>query len=143
MAMSKNLGMYTGLRATLDKIRADGRECVLQFDTPTKARNWRQRAYYFRKLLHEQQAAMLNASGMAVTTSTPYDDMIFRDAKDEDNKPIPNAIAVCVGDDPIEITFAPDGERVFEPVTETAALEDEQSTYNEVAALVGKLDLKT
>jgi len=74
MAMSKSLGMYANCRVVLDQVVERG-EASLTFPTPTKANHFRQRSYYFRKLLHEAQR---NRAGHDyVETSTPYDHITF------------------------------------------------------------------
>lgn len=106
MAMSKNLGMYTDIHEVFQEILTAGKTCTLSFPTKTKARHWKQRAYYYRKLLHDKQAAQL---GLEVSgTSTPYDAFIFRDHPDD-----PTKIRVESAYRPDNIEFDADAENSF------------------------------
>lgn len=70
MGMSKALGMYADVTQIFDTCLKQG-SLTLTFPTPAQAAQFRMRAYYYRKLLHEKQLAAL---GVAVAaTSTPYD----------------------------------------------------------------------
>lgn len=50
MPMTKRLGAYADIEAAFKAVLAHGGG-RLTFDTPGAARNWRQRAYYYRQLL--------------------------------------------------------------------------------------------
>lgn len=70
MGMSKALGMYADVAQIFDTCLKQG-ALTLTFPTPAQAAQFRMRAYYYRKLLHQKQ---LEALGVAVAaTSTPYD----------------------------------------------------------------------
>jgi len=74
MALSRSIGMYANVRVVLDQVVLRGR-ASLTFASPTKANYFRQRSYYFRKLLHEAQSA--RSPNDFVVTSTPYDNITF------------------------------------------------------------------
>ena len=70
MPASKNIAAYTDCHTAFETaIARDG--LIVTFDTPGKARNFSQRCYSYRKLLHTQQAATAPAG---TVTATPYDE---------------------------------------------------------------------
>lgn len=70
MPLPKALGMYADVKQVFDTCLAQG-ALTLTFQTPAKASQFRQRGYYYRKLLHTKQ---LEALGLEVAnTYTPYD----------------------------------------------------------------------
>jgi hypothetical protein len=74
MAMSRSIGMYANVRVVLDQVVLRGR-ASLTFPSTHKAHYFRQRSYYFRKLLHEAQLAQ--SPNDFIVTSTPYDNITF------------------------------------------------------------------
>jgi len=66
MGMTRDIGQYTDVRATLDIILS-ARGGITAFDTRAEAIRWRQRAYMLRTLMSE-----------ADQRSTPYDGMVLR-----------------------------------------------------------------
>lgn len=80
MGLPKALGMYSDIKEVFDVCLAQG-PLRLTFPTPAQALQFRQRGYYYRKLLHEKQ---LEALGLPVAnTFTPYDSIKMTIAKDE------------------------------------------------------------
>ena len=82
MGLSKSLAMYGDVKAVLDKVCENG-SAVIKFPTPAKASSFRQRCYYYRKLLHNQQAELRGL--YASNTSTPYDHLTLSIDKEHTN----------------------------------------------------------
>lgn len=73
MPLSRSVHMYHDVQLALTSARQAG-GAIFRAETPGKATAWRQRAYYFRKLLAEaDEAAHLNIPGY--TGSTEWDDL--------------------------------------------------------------------
>jgi len=102
MAMSKALGMYADCRTAFDAVVLH-RGGTFTFDSKSAALAFRQRAYYFRKLLHEEQSG-----NRVVHTSTPYDAIVIRMDPDDGRKlRITNEVlrATFVADDGTVVAF--------------------------------------
>ena len=74
MGMSRTIATYTNLARILDAALAAG-GATFRLETPGRARHFIQRAYFFRKLLHDQQAASAVFNVDTRITHTPYDSM--------------------------------------------------------------------
>jgi len=72
MGMSRNIGAYADIPPVLDAAIAAG-GATFRLSTSGQAYRWRTRAYYYRKLLHEQQAIRLANILDSRSTFTPYD----------------------------------------------------------------------
>ena len=77
MPLSKNVSQYQDIRQVLDAMMRQALPGTITFPTSGKATYWRQRANYFRSLLHQQQRDQLEHLPGAVT-ETPYDKLVFR-----------------------------------------------------------------
>ena len=98
MAMSKALGMYANERAVFEAVLAHG-SGKLAFRSKSAAHHFRQRAYYYRKLLHIKQ---LESSGLQIAaTSTPYDAIVMSIRPD-------NPMVVLIEEKQINAVFTPD-----------------------------------
>lgn len=137
MAMSKNLGMYNDVESVFKEILAANKTCTLSFPTKTKARQWKQRAYYYRKLLHDKQASQLGLEVSA--TSTPYDAFIFREHPTD-----PTKVRVETAYRPDNISFDEDATDSFGPIsdaTDLDAAEDAFAAAKRMLEDLGDLDL--
>lgn len=77
MPLSKSLHSYNDVKAVFSAF-ASRDTMTIAFPSKGKAHHWRQRAYYYRKLLHNLQEER-NATG--VPTETPYDNYVIRTDK--------------------------------------------------------------
>lgn len=79
MPLPKALGMYADIKQVFDLCLKSG-PLTVDFPTPAQASQFRQRAYYYRKLLHSKQ---LDALGLPIAvTATPYDSIKLTILKD-------------------------------------------------------------
>ncbi len=77
MGMSKNIGAYVDISPILDAALAAG-GATFRLPSAGKAHRWRQRAYFYRGLLHTHQRARLANILDTRPSSTPYDAIRMR-----------------------------------------------------------------
>ena len=78
MSMSRSLAAYTDVAAVWEAARKRG-DLTLTLHSPSAAKNFQMRMYFYRKLLRTRQEQAL---GDHILAKTPYDGMSLRILKD-------------------------------------------------------------
>lgn len=106
MALPKRLPAYADVHTVLEMCVKHGGGRI-KLDTAGKARHWCQRANYYRKLLHADQARRSELADPM--TTTPYDAFSFRRDKDDESivvigfMPLPSSFTTPEGL-PVDLT---------------------------------------